>query len=170
MDFDYFTLEVQNTIHIDTQWPEWLHIVNLSLKEQSEAGVWQTAGGLHAGEAEALVLSKQKNADWFLTDDAATRLFVSMLGIEVHGSLGVVLWNAAKRHINRKETEEALDRLHQSSLWVSENIYREARQALDCIFRPIPDSDSDPFRTPIPNDSGHQFRSFRTPITEHMSD
>jgi len=41
---------------------------------------------------------------------------------------------------------------------------------LEDIFRPIPDSDSDPFRTPIPNDSGHQFRSFRTPITEHMSD
>jgi predicted nucleic acid-binding protein len=81
------------------------------------------------------VLSKQKNADWFLTDDAATRLFVSMLGIEVHGSLGVVLWNVAKRHINRKETEEALDRLHQSSLWLSENIYREARQALDSIFK-----------------------------------
>jgi predicted nucleic acid-binding protein len=128
-------LEVQNTIHIDTQWPEWLHVVNLSLKEQTEAGAWQTAGGLHAGEAEAIVLSKQKNADWFLTDDAATRLFVSMLGIEVHGSLGVVLWNAAKRHINRKETEEALDRLHKSSLWLSENIYREARQALDSIFK-----------------------------------
>jgi len=128
-------LEVQNIIHIDTQWPEWLHIVNLSLKEQSEAGAWQRAGGLHAGEAEAIVLSKQKNADWFLTDDAATRLFVSMLGIEVHGSLGVVLWNAAKRYINRNETEAALYRLQQSTLWLSEKIYMEARQALDNIFK-----------------------------------
>jgi len=56
----------------------------------------QAAGGLHDGEAEALVLARKKRADWFLTDDAATRLFVSLLGIEVHGSLGIVLWNAAK--------------------------------------------------------------------------
>lgn len=127
-------LEVQNTTHLDTQWPLWLHVVDLSPKEQNEAGAWRTAGGLHAGEAEAVVLSKQKNSDWFLTDDAATRLFVSMLGIEVHGSLGVILWNAAKRNINREETEEALDNLRQSSLWLSPKIYVEAQQALDSIF------------------------------------
>jgi predicted nucleic acid-binding protein len=128
-------LEVQTAIHLDKQWPEWLNVVKLSLKEQTEAGAWQASRRLHAGEAEAIVLSEQKNAEWLLTDDPATRLFVSVLGIEVRGSLGVVLWNAAKRHINREETEEALDGLRQSSLWLSENIYREARQALDSIFK-----------------------------------
>ena len=125
--------EVQTAIHMDIQWPEWLHVVRLSHNEQSEARMWQTAGGLHAGEAEALVLARQKKADWFLTDDAATRLFVSMLGIEVHGSLGIVLWSATKRHLTRKETESALNRLEQSSLWLSETIYKEARKALDDI-------------------------------------
>jgi predicted nucleic acid-binding protein len=72
-------LEVQNAIHIEVQWPEWLQVVRLSHNEQNEAGMWQTAGGLHAGEAEALVLAKQKRTDWFLTDDSATRLFVSYL-------------------------------------------------------------------------------------------
>jgi len=80
-------MEVQTAIHIDDQWPEWLQFVELSHNEQNEAGMWQAAGGLHAGEAEALVLARQKRADWFLTDDSATRLFVSLLGIEVHGSL-----------------------------------------------------------------------------------
>ena len=127
-------LEVQTTIHIDKEWPEWLHIVRLSFNEQSEAEVWQTAGGLHAGESEALVLARKKKADWFLSDDAATRLFVSMLGIEVHGTLGIVLWGAAKRYITRKETEETLNRLEQSSLWFSEKIYQEARKALDDIY------------------------------------
>ena len=96
--------------------------------------MWQAAGGFHAGEAEAIVLARQKKADWFLTDDAATRLFVSLLGIEVHGSLGIVLWSAAHRYLNRKETEAALKRLEQSSLWLSAKIYQEARQALDDIF------------------------------------
>jgi hypothetical protein len=65
-------------------------------------------GVIHTGEAEALVLARRKKADWFLTDDSTTRLFVSLLGMEVHGSLGVVLWNAAHRHLSRAETERAL--------------------------------------------------------------
>jgi predicted nucleic acid-binding protein len=126
-------LEVQTAVSMETRWPEWLQIVKLSSDEKNSAGVWQLAGGIHAGEAEALVLARQKGADWFLTDDAATRLFISLLGVEVHGSLGVVLWNAAHKHINRKETESALKRLEQSSLWLSERIYQEALEALDDI-------------------------------------
>jgi predicted nucleic acid-binding protein len=127
-------LEVQTAVHMETQWPDWLRVVKLSLNEQNEAGIWQAAGGIHAGEAEALVLARQKKADWFLTDDAATRLFVSLLGMEVHGSLGVILWSAAHRHLNRKETEDALKRIEQSSLWLSPKIYQEAWQALDEIY------------------------------------
>ena len=127
-------LEVQSSIYIGKHWPEWLQVIKLAGNEQSEAKVWQAAGGLHDGEAEALVLARKKRADWFLTDDAATRLFVSLLGIEVHGSLGIVLWSAAKRHITRKETEEALHRLEQSSLWLSKKIYEEAREALDDMY------------------------------------
>lgn len=128
-------LEVQTSIHMDIQWPKWLRVVKLSSKEKNQAGFWQEAGGLHGGEAEALVLAREKNADWFLTDDAATRLFVSLLGMEVHGSLGIVLWSAAHRHIGRKEAEEALKSLEQSSLWLTSKIYQEALQALDDIYR-----------------------------------
>ncbi len=31
-------LEVQNAIHIEVQWPEWLQVVRLSHNEQNEAG------------------------------------------------------------------------------------------------------------------------------------
>ena len=96
--------------------------------------MWQAAGDLHAGEAEALVLARRKNADWFLTDDATTRLFVSLLGMEVHGSLGIILWNAAKGYLNWEETESALKRLEATSLWLSERVRREARQALEDII------------------------------------
>lgn len=127
-------LEVQNAINMDIQLPDWLTVVKLSSDEQNEAGVWQKIGGIHAGEAEAFVLAKKMKAGWFLTDDAVTRLFVSLLGLEVHGSLGIILWSAAHRYIDRKETEDILNRLEQSSLWLSAKIYREARQSLDEIF------------------------------------
>ncbi|SPD73270.1 conserved hypothetical protein [uncultured Desulfobacterium sp.] len=127
-------IEVQSIIPINGKWPDWLKVIRLSQDERNEAAMWQTAGDLHAGEAEALVLARKKEVDWFLTDDSATRLFVSLLGLEVHGSLGIILWSAAHRHLSREKTEEALNRLQQSSLWLSARIYQEARQALDEIY------------------------------------
>jgi len=127
-------IEVRSSVPIAEQWPEWLQVVELQPHERKEAEMWQAAGDLHAGEAEALVLARRKNADWFLTDDATTRLFVSLLGMEVHGSLGIILWNAAKGYLSREETESALKRLEATSLWLSERVRREARQALEDII------------------------------------
>ena len=123
--------EVQTTLQMKEPWPEWLQVISLSPHEQKEAGVWKKSGDIHDGEAEALVLARRKKADWFLTDDSTTRLFVSLLGLEVHGSLGVILWNAAHKHLSRAETEESLNGLEASSLWLSPKIYQEARQSLD---------------------------------------
>jgi len=127
-------IEVRSSVPTAEQWPEWLQVVELQPHERKEAEMWQAAGGLHAGEAEALVLARRKNADWFLTDDATTRLFVSLLGMEVHGSLGIILWNAAKGYLSREETESGLKRLEATSLWLSERVRREARQALEDII------------------------------------
>jgi predicted nucleic acid-binding protein len=54
--------------------------------------------------------------------------------MEVHGSLGIILWNAAKGYLSREETESALKRLEATSLWLSERVRREARQALEDII------------------------------------
>jgi len=100
-----------------------------------DAAAWQHAGLLDAGEAEAVALVRQIGADWLLTDDNAARLFAGALGIEAHGSLGIVLWAAAAGHANQDEATAILDRLAQSSLWVSAQILTEAREALTQIFR-----------------------------------
>lgn len=126
--------EVQASIQISEKWPKWLEIIKLDRNEVNEAKRWQSAGGLHDGESEAIVLARKQKANWFLTDDSATRLFVSLLGFEVHGSLGVILWNAAHRNIKMQEAEEALSRLEKSSLWLSAKIYQEARDTLKDIF------------------------------------
>jgi len=86
----------------------------------AEAEAWQQAGLLDAGEAHAIALARQLNVDWLLTDDAAARLFGQSLGLEVHGSLGVVLWAAAVGHLTRAEAESALNRLaHDNSFLIS---------------------------------------------------
>jgi predicted nucleic acid-binding protein len=123
---------------IDNSWsnekPFWISIHNLSEADLNQAEVLSNSGLLAIGESAAIILSKQLKADWFLTDDASARIFASTMGIEVHGSLGVVLWAAATGHLGYEEAKLAIKRLSQSSLWISQNISRESYQALDEMF------------------------------------
>lgn len=117
-----------------TEKPSWIHVHSLTDSFLKEATAWCQAGLLDSGEAEAIALTREINAAWLLTDDAAARLFAQSLGIEVHGSLGVVLWAAAVGELNRPDAEEMLDRLAKSSLWISAKVLAEARVALTQLY------------------------------------
>ena len=93
------------------------------------------AGLLGFGEAEAIILAKRLKPDWFLTDDIEARIFANSLGIEVHGSVGTVLWSAGVGHLNYAESKEALDRLSKTSLWISKDILSQAQKAIEIMFR-----------------------------------
>lgn len=123
-------MEVLAVTDIANSFPEWLQVVQLNSSELKEAEAWAKVGDLHKGEAEAFVLARIKKANWLLTDDSAARLFASLLGLEVHGTLGVVLWNVAHGYVSRKEAGQALDNLERSSLWLSAKIFDEARKAI----------------------------------------
>lgn len=112
------------------QRPDWLIVASVEAPHREQAESWRQAGLLHAGEAEAIGLARQRGADWLLTDDAAARLFAGALGLEVHGSLGVILWAAAAGHLDQTEAEAVLERLAHSSLWVSPAVLEDARAAL----------------------------------------
>src|SRR5207253_3806544 len=100
----------------------WLFVDALITPHDAEARAWQQSGLLDAGEAEALALAQQLQAEWLLTDDAAARLLAQTLGLEVHGSVGIVIWAAASGHLDQTEAENTLNRLAQSSLWVSSRV------------------------------------------------
>ncbi len=69
----------------------WLRVRSLQRVKGYELATRQLAQELGAGEAEAIVLAKSLRADWLLTDDAAARMVAQLAGLEVHGSLGIVL-------------------------------------------------------------------------------
>jgi len=89
---------------------------------------------LQGGEAHALALALETRPDWFLTDDAGARLMAESLGIETHGSIGIILWSAATRLIQRPEAETLLAELEKISLWMSPRVRAEARAALTRLF------------------------------------
>ncbi len=115
--------------------PKEATVQGLSPAAQLRALSWQRAGLLHGGEAEALALAHESNPDWFLTDDAAARLMAESLNIEVHGSIGVLLWVAANQLVKKSEAQSFLARLENSSLWMSPRVRAEAQAALKKLFR-----------------------------------
>ena len=109
--------------------------MQLSEENALQAEQWMASAGLALGEAQAIALARSLPADWLLTDDASARLVALLLGLEVHGSLGVVIWAAALGHLRRDQAFSLLDRLAKSSLWISPRIVNEARQALERLFQ-----------------------------------
>lgn len=114
--------------------PTWARLISLPSSATRRATEWRQAGLLHSGEAEALALASETRPDWFLTDDAAARLMADSLGLEAHGSLGVVLWTAGQRLIQRPDAETFLSGLETSTLWLSPSVKAQARAALNSIY------------------------------------
>lgn len=116
--------------------PQWVKILDLDESVRDQAERWIQSGQIDAGEAEAIGLALQVSADWLLTDDALARQFAESLGLEVHGSVGVLLWCVASGHIHTQQQAEALlGDLARSTLWMSDRVLREARKAIGILFQ-----------------------------------
>jgi predicted nucleic acid-binding protein len=120
--------------------PGWIRVGMLSEHFAQQAERWQQANLLDRGEADAIALARQLNADWFLTDDAAARLMAQTLELEVHGSLGIILWAAVAGVLDYSQAHEILERLKCSSLWISAKVFSEALAALEQICEKQGDS------------------------------
>jgi len=116
--------------------PDWIKIIATSVSASQQAQAWLQSGLLHGGEAESLAVALEIPADWLLTDDSAPRLLATNLGLETHGSLGVILWAAAHGHLAQQDASLALDRLERSTLWLSAKVRMEARRVLQVLFQP----------------------------------
>jgi len=115
--------------------PSWVYIEELNRSAQAKAREWSHREELDSGEAEAIALAMQLKSDWFLTDDALAREFSESLGLETHGSIGVLLWAVAEGYVEeRNDAHELLNNLVNSSLWISKRVVNEASRAIDELF------------------------------------
>jgi len=112
--------------------PSWVKIRQLDQSARDRISEWIAKGIVDSGEAEAIGLALQVKCDWFLTDDAKARQFAESLGLEAHGSVGLLLWAVAIGHIeSRAQAHQLLNGLIHSSLWISERVIREAEKAIE---------------------------------------
>jgi predicted nucleic acid-binding protein len=112
--------------------PDWLQIHELTAQSYAQATRWVKNDEADIGESEAIALALQQHSDWLLTDDAQARHFAESLGLEVHGSIGVLLWAVASGIVeDRDQAYRLLNGLKRSSLWISERVLTAASRAID---------------------------------------
>ena len=76
---------------------------------------------LHLGEAEAIVLAREKNIRRILLDDRAARAQASMMDLTVTGTIGVLLLAQASGEISN--IQDDLDRLIQENFRIAPALY-----------------------------------------------
>ena len=115
--------------------PQWVRQVSLRRAIRQKVEKWVRAKKIDDGEAEAIGLALQDQAEWFLTDDAKARQFAESLGLEVHGSITILLWSVATGLIQEKAVViRLLKNLVDSFLWISDRVLQEAQAAIDDLF------------------------------------
>lgn len=77
---------------------------------------------LHKGEVEVILLADEINADLILMDDNAAKKTAKFLGMNVTGTLGVLL--RAKREGLIPEVKPMVDALQIDGLYISESVYQ----------------------------------------------
>lgn len=117
-----------------SRWSGLVKVVSLAEKYQRQADRWLRSGQLDYGEAQAVALVQQLQANWLLTDDSAARQMAHRLSVEAHGSLGVVIWAAKEGFLDQSQAEVTLDKVIQSSLWLNEKVRRRAKALLWQVF------------------------------------
>lgn len=85
---------------------------------------------LDPGEAEAIALAVELNADRLLMDERLGRSAAMQVGLKVTGVLGILI--AAKRNNLIQDVKPLLDTLmEQVGFWIDARLYAEVLQAVD---------------------------------------
>ena len=116
---DAFLIESE----IENGWIELDKSNNHKVKEIAQSA------GIDAGEASAIMLARRRKCP-VLIDDLAARRFAAGLGVEVVGSIGVLIKSARLQKMSKREAFEVLDKLARV-MWLSIDVYEDARMIIE---------------------------------------
>ena len=102
-----------------SEWIEVREIRDLNLKK-----VLQML--LDEGEAEAIVLALESNADLILLDETEARKIAKGLGLKVTGTIGILL--KAKKIGLIENLKKEVEALRETGFWISESLIRKILQ------------------------------------------
>lgn len=104
---------------------QFIHVQELPDKTANRADEIQESSGLERGECTAIALAEDKGVRC-LTDDHAGRQTAESLGIEVNGTIYVLLESLKRGQLSFEDYVEKLDDLTDNEFRMSASLYRRA--------------------------------------------
>lgn len=113
----------------DISIPEKAQVMDVSLPGRKF--VMGALGRLHEGELEVIVLALERNADLVLLDDLAARRKAKRMGLQVMGTIGLILSAFRNQKVTREQSLEFLEDLTKKhGLFISKDVLGKVKEEI----------------------------------------
>lgn len=102
----------------------------VQVKDRKTVSVLQRATGLDLGESEAIVYADDNHADILLMDEVSGRRVALDMGIEIMGSVGVLVTAYKGGYISASEADEAFQKIRSAKRHISERLINDALEII----------------------------------------
>lgn len=111
--------------------PFFIRLIQLKQKSRDFSALLLLQYGIDLGEAESIALVRQDNVPLLFTDDLDARETAKMLGIEVHGTIGILLRAFRNKKISKQETLKKLDGIKSTTLFITSELIEFAKRSVE---------------------------------------
>lgn len=109
----------------------WLIPEPLTPKNNEKSEALAHMMGIDIGEAQAIILAKQKNEKTILIDQSNARAVARKLELNPRGTIFVILTALRKKLITKNAAKQMLDKLVEANFYISVNIYRDTLKTIE---------------------------------------
>lgn len=109
----------------------WLTTHSLTEENMKRSNALAQITGIDVGEAQAIILTKQKNEKLVLVDQANAREAARKLGLKPRGTIYIIITAMKRKLVTREEAKQALENLIEANFHMSVKIYRDALKIIE---------------------------------------
>jgi len=109
----------------------WLIASPLTAENAKKSEILAQMTGIDIGEAQAIILTKQKDEKLVLIDQSNAREVARHLGFTPQGTIFIILTAIKRELITKDAAKQMLERLIEINFYISANIYRDTLKAIE---------------------------------------